>query len=213
MRIRAPRFFERFRLYRCWVDLRGRHKVARWDKRGRPVPPPGAFKQQTLREYGKKYGVRTLLETGTLHGDTLFRLLGDFDALYSIELSEELHAKAQKRFRPFPHVHLIQGDSGAKMKEVLPRLAGPTLFWLDGHYSAGETAQGDLNTPIFMELETIFSRSPFDHVILIDDARDFGGVDSHYPTLDRLQAFIAEKGGPKWRFEVADDIIRVTPDA
>jgi len=212
MRIRAPRLFERFPPYRGWVDLRARVKVARWNGRGRPLPPPGAFKQQTLHEYGKKYGLRTLLETGTLHGDTLFRLMGDFDTLYSIELSTELHAKAVKRFRPFPQVRLVQGDSGEKIREVLPLLTGPTLFWLDGHYSTGETAQGALDTPILAELETIFSQSPLPHVLLIDDARLFG-VDKDYPPLDTLRAFIAEKGGPRWRVEVADDIIRVTPDA
>ena len=211
MRIKAPRWFEQFRWFRALKDARAGLKVRRWNGRGRPVPPPSAFKQDVLRAYGRQYGLKTLVETGTLHGDTLFRLVDDFDRLYSIELSPELHAKARERFRRFPKISLIQGDSGVKIAEVVAQLDAPALFWLDGHYSSGETAKAELETPILEELRTLFHLNPRPPVLLIDDARLFG-TDQDYPSIPALREFVAEHG-PGWKMEIADDIIRLTPPA
>jgi hypothetical protein len=82
------------------------------------------------------------------------------------------------------------------------------LFWLDGHYSAGITARGDIATPISLELEAILSHPVKSHVILIDDARDFTGKDS-YPFLDNLLHKIRVDGN--YSVEVTTDIIRLTP--
>ena len=83
----------------------------------------------------------------------------------------------------------------------------PCLFWLDGHYSEGITAKGQLNTPILAELNHILNHSIKDHVILIDDARCFNGLDD-YPTIDELKKIIVDKK-PALQFSVADDIIRI----
>ena len=64
---------------------------------------------------------------------------------------------------------LIQGDSGVELGNLVGKLSGPALFWLDGHYSEGETAQGPKDTPIFEELEHIFSARRDGDVILIDE--------------------------------------------
>jgi hypothetical protein len=91
------------------------------------------------------------------------------------------------------------------MQSVVTRLDGPALFWLDGHYSAGITARGSLETPVQRELEIILA-SANDHVILVDDARCFGTGD--FPTLDAVRALVAELR-PGWTCVVNDDIIRI----
>jgi hypothetical protein len=52
-----------------WHRVHRRKELADWEARGRPVPPPHAFKQQVLREYAERYGPRVLVETGTFRGD------------------------------------------------------------------------------------------------------------------------------------------------
>jgi hypothetical protein len=137
-------------------------------------------------------------------------MIDSFDRIISIELSDELFANAQWRFRRAGKVELLHGDSGAMLGEVVPNLAGPALFWLDGHYSAGMTALGEKSTPIYDELEHVLRSPERGHVIVIDDARLFG-TDPDYPTFAELEAFVRARRDD---LEVAlgdDDSIRVTP--
>jgi hypothetical protein len=85
------------------------------------------------------------------------------------------------------------------------------LFWLDGHYSGGDTAQGDLNCPVWGELEAIFGGMTQPFVVLIDDARCFrnvGAVD--YPAVSDIEQWVAERR-PDLGVEVAMDCIRIAP--
>jgi hypothetical protein len=148
-----------------------------------------------------------LLETGTYKGDMVFAQLGNFRRIYSIELSLALHKDACIRFKDHPHVVLLLGDSGSVLNVVAPSLPENSLFYLDGHYSDGVTAKGLLETPIVEELNCIFAREGND-IILIDDARCFDGTHD-YPKLDELKAYCLSKK-PGLKFEVADDIIRIT---
>jgi hypothetical protein len=102
-------------------------------------------------------------------------------------------------------VTILEGDSGVLLPDVLAERQEPCLFWLDGHYSAGVTARGDLETPILKELDAILSH-PWPDVVLVDDARCFGQGD--YPSIDGIRAMVADRR-PKWSVSVADDIIRI----
>ena len=48
----------------------------------------------------------------------------------------------------------MQGTSEVQLPKILDRLDGAVSFWLDGHFSAGVTFQGDQDTPIREELAT-----------------------------------------------------------
>ncbi|NCD23206.1 MAG: hypothetical protein EOL90_09735 [Spartobacteria bacterium] len=195
---------------RNWIlRKREQRRLAEWRENGRPLPPPPAAKQLNLLAYSQKYGLRVLVETGTYRGDTVHALRNDFDRIYSIELSPALHAEAQDRFRGSRNIELIQGDSGEKLADLMPRLDRPTLFWLDGHYSAGVTAKGDKATPIFEELGHVFADTSNRHVVVIDDARLFG-TDPGYPSMEELCRFIRSKN-PAVDIAVQDDSIRITP--
>lgn len=185
-------------------------EVRRWEQAGCPAPPPHLIKQRILREYAEQYDCKVLVETGTFYGDMIDAMLQDFSELYTIELSEDLHKTACERFKGEPKVHLIQGDSGKELAKLVPKLTQRALFWLDGHYSAGDTALGDKETPVFEELDHLYSLSNLEHVILIDDAREFGG-NSAYPTLETLEAFIQDRFDG-YTLSVDTDIIRIIPN-
>jgi hypothetical protein len=193
-----------FRVYRAATQRRA---YRTWLANGRPVPPPPILKQRVVREYAARYRVPIFIETGTFLGDMVAAVRGCFERVYSIELSSELWADASRRFRGATNVTIVQGDSGEVLAELLRGITQPCLFWLDGHYSAGETAKGTLETPIVKELAHIRNHPLIlRHVILIDDARCFTGV-GDYPTLDSVRQVMHTAG--LGCFEVRDDIVRM----
>ena len=147
--------------------------------------PPHRIKQKAIIDTARKYGIEHLIETGTYMGEMIEATRRHFETVTSIELSEHLFRRAIHRFRGIENVRLLHGDSGQVLKEIVSDLDHPTLFWLDGHYSCGETAMGNKETPIFEELEVVFSRCDSGHIVLIDDAREFND-NPGYPSMDAL---------------------------
>lgn len=207
---------EAFLNFLRWQKLMYQHRRAnadriseRWKNEGRKGLTPHAVKQDAIRYYQKKYSINILVETGTFRGEMVYAQRNDFSKIYSIELSEELCRLAQKRLKKYGHIEILQGDSGKMLKQLVEKISEPAIFWLDGHYSGFETAKGDYATPVYQELDAIFSTS-LNHVILIDDARLFVGKDD-YPTIEELQKYVAAKRGTA-ELTIEDDMIRITPN-
>lgn len=202
---KSPRVSARVRK---WLrSRREKAHVRKWEQSGRPAPPPHSVKQSILRTHAQKFGTKILVETGTFMGDMVEAMKHDFEKIYSIELSEDLYRKAQERFQHDPQIELIQGDSGQELESLVQRIDQPSLFWLDGHYSAGPTARGDQDTPIISELSHILDAPVAGHVVLIDDARCFG-TELGYPELDQLKDQVCNRWG-QVNFRVEDDIVRI----
>jgi hypothetical protein len=184
-------------------------ELKRWADRGESNPPPHIIKQQIIIEYAKKYNIHNFVETGTYRGDMLAKMRKHFKNLYSIELSEYFYSIAIRRFAKEERIKIIHGDSGRVLGQLISDLNGPALFWLDGHYSAGNTAKGEKDTPVLEELTSIFNDRRYNHVIIIDDARCFGSIPA-YPSLNELNEFIKEKC-PNATVKIETDSIRITP--
>lgn len=197
-------------LFRSWRShfFANRHRH-NWEKSGRPIPPPDVVKQDVVKEYANRYGLQTLVETGTYLGDMVQEMKHQFDQVYTIELGEQLASQARQRFASDSNVTVIEGDSGAILKTLVPALTKPALFWLDAHYSGGLTARGIINTPILKELSYILTCEAPDHVILVDDARCFG-VEEGYPSLELVVRLVAEIA-PSYEVSLTHDIIRIVP--
>jgi hypothetical protein len=186
--------------------LRHLRHIVDWNLRGKPAPPPHVVKQRTIKGYQKRFGLNVFVETGTYLGEMIDALKSSFRELYSIELSEELHRRAEGRFAADRHVHIMRGDSSDVLPVILERVSEPCLFWLDGHFSGGITAQGALDFPVLKELEHIGRHPVKNHVILIDDARFFSGT-MDAPDRAQIAASLREIN-PAYRIEEKDDIIR-----
>lgn len=182
-------------------------KVFLWKLQGKPIPPPHVVKQEAVKDYARRFNVRILIETGTFMGEMIDAVLNTFSEIVSIEFDPALALRAQKKFSKHSHVRILQGDSGKVLPEIMARINNPCLFWLDAHYSGGVTAKSDLETPIVRELSVLLEHPCLDHVILIDDAREFTGQ-NNYPLLEEVRNLIAAKR-PDWIMQVKDDIIRI----
>lgn len=196
-------------LYNALNRYRQQIELVKWEKKGKPVPPPHIIKQKVLREYAETYGLKILVETGTYYGDMVEAMKKYFDQIYSIELSRDLYEKALKRFKGVENIELLHGDSAIELGNAIKKINHPALFWLDGHYSGGVTAKGKCDTPIYEELEHILSTQNRMQVIIIDDARCFG-TDPAYPSIEELTNFVKAKKN-NVNILVQDDIIRITP--
>jgi hypothetical protein len=155
-----------------------------------------------------QYSLQAVVETGTYLGEMVEGLAGVGARIYSIELDPWLFRRAQRRLRRYGNVTLILGDSARQLGRVIRDLDCPALFWLDGHYSGGITARGEVDSPVVAELTAILSDTK-DHVVLVDDARAFDGTNG-YPTISSLTALI-NRLRPNYRVEVESDIIRLGP--
>jgi hypothetical protein len=171
------------------------------------APPP--LKRQVLSAYLHRFQLRQFIETGTYVGDTLAYIAEDVEVTCtSVELAESYYQLAKQRFASYGNVTIIKGDSGTVLPSLVQSLQTSALFWLDGHYSGGNTAQGVADTPVSSELRAILDSPIKSHVILIDDARCFNGTDS-YPELGSLVSMVRENS--TYDVEVSADIIRLTP--
>jgi len=102
-------------------------------------------------------------------------------------------------------VHILAGTSEQQLPQLLPTLSGDVNFWLDGHYSAGITYHGSVDTPIVTELACIErQRERFGNiVVLIDDVRCFDPTIeefAQYPSLDFLVDW-ARRNRFQWHIE------------
>lgn len=178
-----------------------------WIIRGRPTRSPHLLKQKVVREYGAKFGLRTLVETGTYYGEMVAAMKSDFGRIYSIEFVPALAKRAARKFGRDEHVRIFCGDSRVIMPEVLALLKRPALFWLDAGYYGWVGKQGDQER-LSAELEMILSH-PHPHVVLLDDARGLTGRDG-VPSVDEVKTYVESKF-PLRSVAVEFDIMRITP--
>jgi hypothetical protein len=159
-----------------------------------------------VREYGEKFDLKTLVETGTYYGEMVAAMKGRFEHIYSIEFVPALAERATRKFVGDEHIRIFCGDSRIVMPEVLGLLHAPALFWLDAGYY-GWVGIRTNEQRLSAELEMILSH-PYSHVILLDDARGLTGRDG-IPSVDDVKAYVESKF-PRRVVSVEYDIMRIT---
>ena len=137
------------------------------------MPAPQDVKWAVLERYGS--GAQTWVETGTYLGDTTALLARWAPTVFTIEPEPTLASNAAKRFEATPGVTVMTATSELALPQILQSLTGTVSFWLDGHYSAGNTFLSDNETPITAELAEIERHlARLSHVaVLVDDMRCF----------------------------------------
>jgi len=161
-----------------------------------------------------RLGLRRGVETGTYEGRSA-RVLGQtFAEVVTIELSEKLVHRARETLADAPHVHVLQGDSRERLRELVDPDV-PTLWYLDGHWSGGFTAGESAECPVLEEIASLAGAGPLDCVV-IDDARVFAGPPpppcepAQWPTLiEVLDALRSVRGSV--HVTVFDDQIVAVP--
>ncbi len=143
--------------------------------------PEGEYKRGMLMRIQKIYKYKYFVETGTYLGETPIKLSQYFEHIWTIELDETLFRNANEIFVRYPNISCINGDSKDILPIIINKLDNPSIFWLDGHYSEGQTASGAIKAPILQEIEAISTSKIKSHIIVIDDVSDFSVIENNAP--------------------------------
>ena len=155
-----------------------------------------------LNKLKYQFGLTVFVETGTLFGAGVDYALETFDIVHSIEIDEDLVNQAKEKYKNNDKVTIHQGHSPTVLAELLLKLDGAILFWLDAHFpgadshAAGYLDEKDMNKrlPLELELEAIKIHAlAHNDVIIIDDmwlyeSGDFewGKIDNHLKNVNKL---------------------------
>ena len=125
-----------------------------------------------------------------------------FRTLYTIELSEKYYNATRSKYRG-DKINFIHGDSSTKLIDVFSSVTEPSIIFLDGHWSSGDTAKGTKDCPLFEEINAINTHCKSNAIIIIDDHRlfrknkatgcneDWSSINDEY-ILDILKARISD---------------------
>src|SRR5262245_55437649 len=88
------------------------------------------------------------VETGTYRGEGTRVLARLFSTVHTIELSPKWHKVARRSLADLKNVVCHEGDSAEVMQKLIPSIRERAMFFLDAHFSGGETARGEDEVPL-----------------------------------------------------------------
>jgi hypothetical protein len=124
-----------------------------------------------LKDNFKDY--KTFIETGTYIGDTIFGMEQHFNKLYTIELSDFYYNNTKKSYTG-NKINFLLGDSSKVFPLILSDIDDNAIFFLDGHWSSGDTGKGDKDCPLLEEVSHINHMFKNKAILIVDDCRLFG---------------------------------------
>jgi hypothetical protein len=96
-----------------------------------------------------------------------------FDTLYTIEIKPEFYYHTKSKYIG-NKINFLLGDSSLLLEDMTKNISKPTIFFLDGHWSAENTGRGAKDCPLYEELNHINNSFKEEAIVIIDDFRLFG---------------------------------------
>lgn len=147
------------------------------------------------------------VETGTLFGHTSIHAANWFKCVHSIELSTELFDDLPLEWASNRGIHFHHGSSQEKLPQIISSLVGPTVFFLDSHWSgdktvnwkdstfvgyptdtahlgSGERPTAQQQKPLVEEIQLILSTFREEALLIIDDWQLIGLQNSAFEGMN-----------------------------
>lgn len=154
--------------------------------------PHSYSKFRNIKALAKRTGARVFIEAGTYRGVTAARCARIFERVYTVELDKKLAFESAEYLRRWRNVEAMQGDVLAMLPVIFERPGvDDVLLFLDGHFSAGDTALGELSEPAVEEISLLGTYRSKLRGMIIDDFRGFGRYET-WPTKSALLRALEE---------------------
>lgn len=160
-------------------------------------------------------GISTFIEGGTYTGGTSRWASHHFNTVHTIEAQRSIYQRTKASLAEFKNIKFWNSTTIEALPMILSEIEDtPSTFWLDAHWSGGETYGIDAECPLIDEIEIIL-KSNLNHIIFIDDARLFLAPPplphkkNHWPSINQLFSTLNSHG--ERYLVILDDVIISTP--
>lgn len=156
-------------------------------------------------------GLEIFVEGGTYMGGTAKDMSSIFKKVITIEMSDVMYDIAKKNLKDINTITILKGDTRKFFSDILDSNDN-ILFWLDAHWSGGNTYGKEDECPLIEELKIIF-KFPKNYIILVDDARLFLSPPPHphnfrnWPSIKDIFQTLPKN----WNLIVYEDVIYLYP--
>jgi hypothetical protein len=104
-----------------------------------------------IAELQTTYQIPNFVESGTFLGDTAYWASKIFERAFTIEFSEPIYRRATEKYGYVKNISFLYGHTRERLKEVVTQLSAPAIFWLDAHWSGGQTYGESDECPVLDE--------------------------------------------------------------
>ena len=153
------------------------------------------------------------VEGGTYKGGTAKSMGEKFRKIFTIEKSDIMFEIAKENLKDTNNITLLKGDTREHLDSIIANNEN-ILFWLDAHWSGGNTYGEEDECPLIEELDIIFKYNK-NYVILIDDARLFFAPPPYPHNFNNWQSLtdIMKAIPESWELIEFEDVIYLFPKA
>ena len=130
------------------------------------------LEKEIAKKLLEEENIKVFVETGTCKGETIFSMEELFDKLYTVELGKKFYDDLVDNYKGLK-INFYNGRSQDKLPVILKNIDEKVLFFLDAHYSGGDTYGSVYEVPLLDELKIIMDWGK-ECVVIIDDCRIFG---------------------------------------
>ena len=151
------------------------------------------------------------VEGGTYKGGTAKSMGEKFRKIFTIEKSDIMFEIAKENLKDTNNITLLKGDTREHLDSIIANNEN-ILFWLDAHWSGGDTYGEEDECPLIEELDIIFKYNK-NYVILIDDARLFLATPPYPHNFNNWQSLteIMKAIPESWELIEFEDVIYLFP--
>jgi hypothetical protein len=129
-------------------------------------------------------------ESGTYYGTTTLEMQPHFKQIFTIEVSVHIFENTHKYLTQYSNITHINGATEDIIKDIIVNNnQSEFIFFLDGHYSSGDTESSNIHVPLLEELKQINTYYKKKGLIIVDDYNLFktnGNEDWSNITIDNV---------------------------
>ncbi|MGQ9818869.1 MAG: FkbM family methyltransferase [Candidatus Kapaibacteriales bacterium] len=163
----------------------------------------------------KRFNIENFVVVGTYLGETTLWASNYFKRVHSIEASSNYYRTVSRKLQNINNITLHLGISTNLLPNILSNLKGANLFYLDEHWTIGNTFFGDSECSVIPEIKLISSYSE-NNFIFINNANMFISPTLHlhnpsqWSTIDAIITSL-QKQKTESHIVVYDDVIISAP--